>query len=168
MNNSKDIRKDIRIDLDSSVWGPHGWFFIDSICLSYPTNPTNDEKEHYKNFFYSFPTIIPCYKCRIHFNEYLNTNPLTDTILESKENLINWVLIAHNRIRTKDIKLEEFYNYYNDKYKINVQNDTCKITCGLKQPTNLYKPNNNYKYLSVVLFGIVIGLSLYLLRINQR
>jgi len=162
--------KDIRIDLDSSIWGPNGWFFIDSICLSYPLNPTLSEKEQYKNFFYSFPIILPCSKCRIHFNEYLMTNPLDEQILSSKENLINWILIAHNRIRKKSIKLEEYFSYYNDRYNMNVKNETCKSTCGLKQ-SNYHNNNNNiirYKFISIILFGIIIALSLYLVRINQK
>ena len=167
------LSKDIRIDLDSSIWGPNGWFFIDSICLSYPLNPTFSEKEQYKNFFYSFPVILPCFKCRIHFNEYLMSNPLNDQILSSKDNLINWILTAHNRIRNKSIGLEEFYSYYNNKYNINVQKETCKTTCGLKQYNNLHNNHNNhnikqYKLISILLFGIIIALSLYLVRINQK
>ena len=159
--------KDIRIDLESSIWGPNAWFFIDSICLSYPLNPTNNEKKQYKKFFYSFPVILPCFKCRIHFNEYLLDNPLNDHILSSKDNLINWILGAHNRIRDKPIRLEDFFSYYNNKYNINVKNDACISTCGLKQPNN-YNNNNKYKLISILLFGIIIALSLYLLRTNQK
>ena len=73
----------MRIDLPSEIWGPSGWFFIDSICLSYPNNPTELEKKQYRKFFYSFPIILPCSKCRIHFNEYIEMNPLNDEILIS-------------------------------------------------------------------------------------
>ena len=157
--------KDIRIDLDSNIWGPNGWFFIDSICLSYPINPTDIDKQQYKNFFYSFPNVLPCSKCRIHFNNYIIKYPLTDDILNSKENLIKWILTAHNNVRNKKINIEEFYSYYNDKYNINVKKDACKKTCGLKQVNNYN--TNYYKYFSIVLLAIIIGLSLYLLRVNQ-
>ena len=165
MNN---IPKDIRIDLDSKIWGPNGWFFIDSICLSYPLYPTESDKQQYKNFFYSFPNILPCAKCRMHFNEYINKNPLTDDILNSKETLIDWILNVHNKIRNKIISKEEFYTYYNDKYKVNVKSDTCQTTCGLKQYNNHSNSNNHYKYISIFFLAVIIALSLYLLRSNQK
>ena len=108
---------DNRIDLNSAIWGPSGWFFIDSIVLSYPKRPTDKQKQEYKNFFYSFPTILPCDKCREHFKKYIKKYPLSSKILESKDNFIIWILAAHNNIRKmqnkKDITLKEFYNYYN-------------------------------------------------------
>ena len=159
------LSKDIRIDLDSKIWGPNGWFFIDSISLSYPIHPSDIDKQQYKNFFYSFPNILPCSKCRIHFNDYINKNPLTDEILSSKEKLIKWILSSHNNIRDKQIDIEEFYLYYNDKYNINVKIDACKKKCGLKQYNN-HNPNY-YKYISIILLGIIVALSLYLLRTNQ-
>ena len=129
--------KDIRIDLDSKIWGPKGWFFIDSIVLSYPLNPTKIEKDQYKNFFYTFPIILPCAKCRVHFNEYIIKYPLNDQILSSK----------------------------------NIKKDNCVSTCGLKQINNHYKQRNNYeqtfKLLSIILFGVIISLSLYILRSMQ-
>jgi hypothetical protein len=165
-----DRSKDIRIDLESKVWGPKAWFFIDSVCLSYPLNPTQLEKQQYKNFFNSFPIILPCGKCRIHFNEYIIKHPLDDTVLSSKDNLIRWILNAHNNIRINNpIKLEEYYSYYNNKYNIDVKKDTCKSTCGLKHPlqdNNI--DDNKYKFISIILFGIIIAISLYLFRINQK
>jgi hypothetical protein len=188
--------KDIRTDLDSDIWGKHGWFFIDSIVLSYPQNPTPNEKLHYQYLFYSFPIVLPCAKCRTHFNQYLTSNPLDDAILSSKKKLIIWILNAHNNVNKinnkKIITLDEFYLYYNTKYNINVIKDTCKTTCGLKQPNIIQQkpnsnsnsnsnsnpnsnpnsnsklnPNLNYKYISIILFGFVIALGLCIFRQNQ-
>jgi hypothetical protein len=163
--------KDIRIDLDSKVWGPKGWFFIDSVVLSYPLNPNNVEKEQYKNYFYSFPVILPCTKCRVHFNEYINKYPLNDYILSSKKNMITWILNAHNNVPDSiRITIDEYYAYYNNKYNIDVQNDNCVSTCGVKQINNHMLKNKNeekYKFLSIILFGIIVSLSLYLLRSMQ-
>jgi len=167
-----NMTKDIRIDLHPNIWGGSGWLFSDAICLSYPSNPTDDEKQHYKNFFHAYPIILPCNKCRLHFNQYLKRNPLNDKILSSKDKLINWILGARNNVNQingkKEIKIEEFYKFYNDKFKIDVRNDTCTNTCGLKQNSNkVSKEIYNYKFLSIVLFGIIISLSLYLIRSNQ-
>ena len=164
--------KDIRTDLNPEIWGPFGWFFSDSICLSYPTNPTINEKQQFKNYFNALSYILPCTKCRTHFNQYITKHPLNDSILESKDKLIKWFLGVHNnvnRINNKsEISLEEFYSYYNKKFNMNVKNDTCKVTCGLKQiePNTNQNISNKYdfKLISIVLFGIIIALSLYILR----
>jgi len=172
--------KDIRTDLNPEIWGPFGWFFFDSICLAYPKNPTQNEKQQYKNFFYAVPYILPCTKCRNHFNQFITKYPLNDNILKSKNNLIRWILSAHNnvnRINNKsEITLQEFYSYYNKKFNMNVKKDTCKVTCGLKQSEPIIKPINNnitktnkydFRLISIFLFGIIVALSLFLLRLNH-
>jgi len=170
------LSKDIRIDLDSEIWGPSGWFIIDSICLSYPSNPTVLDKQQYKNYFYALPYVLPCTKCRKHFNEYITNNPLDEYVLQSRDNLIKWILNAHNNVNKnnnkKYIGIEEFYSFYNSKYKMDVKKDTCKNTCGFKNVNDksnniIQKKDPNYKVLSIILFGIVIALSLYLFRCNN-
>ena len=169
-----NFSKDIRTDLNPEVWGPFGWFFSDSICLSYPNNPTQNEKQQYKNYFYALPYILPCTKCRKHFNQYITKYPLNDYVLNSKDNLIKWVLGAHNNVNKinnkNNITLEEFYSYYNKKFNMDVKKDTCKVTCGLKknEPIVNNSPGGfDFKFISIILFGIVISLSLYLLRCTQ-
>jgi len=169
------ISKDIRTDLNSNIWGPSGWFFLDSVCLSYPNKPTNIEKKYYKNFFNSFPYILPCEKCRCHFNKYLKSNPLDENILKSKDNLVEWFLKAHNNVNKindkKKISLEEMFFYYNNKYNMDVKKDTCKVTCGLQQnnlSNDSKKDNYDYKIISIILFGIIIALSLFLIRSYQN
>ena len=166
-----DILKYDRTDLNSDIWGPSGWFFAESICLAYPNNATLEEKKQYKKFFYSFPKILPCSKCRKHFFEYITTNPLTDNVLSSKENLIIWILNAHNNVNRinskKRIELKDFYEYYNDKYKMDVKTETCKVKCGLNNPEikeNFVDNIYDFKLISIVLFGIVVSLSLYIFR----
>ena len=118
--NIKNININNRINLDPEIWGGKGWFFIESICLAYPTNPTEEEKKQYKIFFYTIPIVGPCNKCRQHFNKFINKYPLNDTILKSKENLILWILSAHNNIR-----------------KINNQKQISLERCGLKNPVKV-------------------------------
>ena len=39
--------------MDPKIWGPPGWLFLHTITFNYPTNPTEEDKKYYKNFFYS-------------------------------------------------------------------------------------------------------------------
>jgi len=56
-----------RNNLLPTVWGPKGWFFLDSIALGYPENPSDDEKLAAKNMINSLQHLLPCYGCRVHF-----------------------------------------------------------------------------------------------------
>lgn len=106
--------------LDPTVWGPHGWFFLESICLSYPDSPSNEEKRHIKDFFYSLQHVLPCPACREHYSQHLNAHPLTDNVVSSRANLVPWILAIHNRVRHSNgqppISTQAFFNYYQEQY----------------------------------------------------
>ena len=53
--------------LQPQIWGPHGWKFIHYVSLGYPENPTINDKNFYKNFYYSLQDVLPCEKCRINY-----------------------------------------------------------------------------------------------------
>ena len=36
------------------IWGPHGWKFLHYLSFGYPMNPTTEQKNQYKTFFYHF------------------------------------------------------------------------------------------------------------------
>ena len=37
--------------MDPTVWGPKLWFFIHTLALNFPTNPTFEEVKAYESFF---------------------------------------------------------------------------------------------------------------------
>jgi hypothetical protein len=192
INNINNINKinniNNRISLDPEIWGGKGWFFLDSICLAYPDNPTEEEKKQYKNFFYAMPIVGPCNKCRQHYKKFINKYPLNDTILKSKENLILWILSAHNNVRKinnqKQISLKEFYEFYNNIYKTDVKLVGCKDKCELTTlPDKMFKTKEHMKqdshiesytkqnspnnFFSLIFFGVIIALSLFMYRSIQ-
>ena len=99
------------------LWGPHAWYFLDSIILTYPNNPTDIEKNNYKNFFISLKNILPCISCRNNYEYNLIKYPLTDEVLKSRSNMIDWILNIHNDIRQEHKKSkftrDDYSNYYN-------------------------------------------------------
>ena len=148
----------MHIHLDPNIWGPHAWILFDSICISYPEIPTEEEKKHYKQFFYSLIYVLPCDKCKKHFKNHLKKHPLDDMILSDRENMIKWLLNIHNNIskenRKKDITLNKFYKYYDKLYK-----NICSGRCNIKVKKKNY--NIIYKRLIFILFGIIIIYILY-------
>jgi hypothetical protein len=143
------------MNLNPNVWGPHAWFFLDSIVLSLPNNLSYEQKNIYKNFFTSLKDILPCEGCREHFKQNLIKFPLTDTILSKKENIIKWLLSIHNNIRKNDekktqISIKQFFEYYNKQYDKNYNK-------------NIKECNIKY-YISIIIILILILIIFYKFR----
>jgi hypothetical protein len=108
----------MRHSFDPTIWGPHAWFFLETITLGYPTNPTEKEKSNTKNFFYALQFVIPCEKCRVNYSEHLHKYPLSNNVLENRDNLFNWIVNIHNSVDpNKIISHKETYDYYNSKFE---------------------------------------------------
>jgi len=116
-----------RINIDATTWGPKGWFFIDTIITSYPNNPTNEDMRLFKKFLVSLKDVLPCEKCRYHYNDFLEKNPLDSDVLSSRDLLVEWILKCHNNVRKiqnkSEITLDDFYDYYIKENNLNVNKE---------------------------------------------
>lgn len=115
---SSDIKNE-RIDLNPTKWGPKAWYFLDSIGLSFPDNPSPEELNSAIQFIKSLKHLIPCNKCRCHYNEFIVKFPpeqIKDGIMFRK-----YLLALHNNIRRingqKTIGESEMVRYYINQYK---------------------------------------------------
>jgi len=86
------------------VWGPHGWKFIHYVTIGYPSNPTNDIKKQYLEFFTALQYVIPCSICGNNFKQHLKEYPLTDAILSNKKKFIDWGIQMHNLVNISNNK----------------------------------------------------------------
>ena len=106
--------------LDPSIWGPHFWFFIHTIIISYPHHPNDVTKKKYYDFIMNLPTFIPNETIGNNFSELLNQYPITP-YLDNRESFVKWAHFIHNKINEKlekpKITLEEFYIQYYELYK---------------------------------------------------
>lgn len=91
-------------NIEPSIWGPSGWTFMHYITLSYPDEPTYQDKTNMKNFFNNVKNVLPCEKCRINFDKHLEKYPLSDDILNSRFDLINWLINIHNEVNIMNNK----------------------------------------------------------------
>ena len=57
--------------LDSNVWGPHYWFFLHTIALTYPHNPNEVVKKKYYDFIQNLHLFIPVEKIGNERNVFL-------------------------------------------------------------------------------------------------
>ena len=106
----------MRINLNPKKWGPNTWNFLESCVIGYPDNPTNENKNNFKNFFYSLIDVLPCEKCRFNYKIHINKYPLTDEILSNKDDLFKWILNIHNLSSKKNYNFTDSIKYYNNYY----------------------------------------------------
>ena len=107
---------------NSSIWGPHYWFFLHTCAFTYPKNPNAITKKIYYDLIQNFSRFIPVEKVSSDFEKLLLEYPI-QPYLDDKDSLITWVWFIHNKINEKleksKITLEQFYNNYFDNYKSN-------------------------------------------------
>lgn len=77
--------------IDPEYWGKSGWIFLNSIALTY--EPIY--KENYRQFILQLPYILPCKTCGENLKKNMST---LDNALQSKKNLIQWLINVRNDI----------------------------------------------------------------------
>ena len=138
--------------LDPEVWGPHYWFFLHTITMTYPKHPNASTKKKYYEFIQNLPLFIPVEKISGEFTKLLTKYPVAP-YLDTSESFIRWMHFIHNKINEKlekpKVSLNDFYVSYYEKYKPkNVQ------------MLEYYKIKEKVIYIMVLL--LIIGLIYYL------
>ena len=109
-----------QLRLDPTVWGPHFWFFLHTLALSYPHHPNAVTKKKYYELIQNLPLFIPIESNGNGFEKLLDEYPVT-AYLDSRESLVKWLHFIHNKINEKlekpKITLNEFYFRYYEEYK---------------------------------------------------
>ena len=82
-----------------SIWGSQLWYIMHLISFEYPINPTEYDKRIYHDFYTSLKDVIPCEDCKKHYREHITRYPLTPH-LDSRDNLVKWVIQVHNFVNT--------------------------------------------------------------------
>ena len=107
----------MRQNFDPLIWGPHAWFFLETITMSYPESPSEEDKKNIKIFFNSLKFVIPCEKCRNNYISHLEKYPLDDNNVKSRDNLFKWIVDIHNSVDiNKQRTYQETANFYMKSY----------------------------------------------------
>ena len=85
------------MNLDSKVWGPHYWFVLYSIAITYPNTPNNITKKKYYEFIQNLPLFLPHDEISNYFSNMLTKYPVTP-YLDSRDSFTRWIHFIHNRI----------------------------------------------------------------------
>ena len=105
--------------MDPKIWGPKLWFVIHTLALNYPDNPSYDQKRIHEDFFNSLVFLIPCDKCRIHYRQHINNNPVVNH-LKNSDTLFRYTIDLHNEVnKTLNKRLysyDEAVKFYRIEY----------------------------------------------------
>ena len=118
--------------MEPNIWGPPAWLFLHSITFQYPETPTFADKENYRVFFEKIQYVLPCPTCRAHYTENVNRNPIR---LNSRKELIEWLIDIHNEVNKKNgkkvLQYDEVYKQYNEIYEYEDVSNKTNFNIGL-------------------------------------
>ncbi len=141
------------------VWGKHVWKALHYITLGYPENPTKEQKEKYKAFFILLKDTLPCSVCADHYAENLKKMPITDTVLESRESLVKWLIDFHNVVN--EMKNKPIIKYIDARKLIDTDEQCVQPTIEKftdeSNTKNIIETKTNQKPLFILL-GLLISL----------
>jgi len=151
--------------MDPNIWGPSAWVFLHTITLTYPHNPTNQDKKNYKLFFYNLANVLPCTYCSHNYSIHLKQLPI-DSFLANKKSLVQWLLQIHN-LTNNNLKKNIIFTMddFTQKYR-NIYNKTDYSQTHISQTNTIL---NQYSFLKILPFIIItIIIILILLFIFQK
>jgi hypothetical protein len=82
----------------TTVWGPSMWHFLHTMSFNYPVNPTEADKEHYREFVVNLQYVLPCKYCRQNLANNLKVLPLNKCNMKSRDTFSRYVYKLHELV----------------------------------------------------------------------
>lgn len=105
---------------DPIVWGPHFWFILMTMAVSYPLKANEVTQKKYYDFITNLPLFIPHPQIGNKFSSLIDQYPVSP-YLEGKDSFLKWVHFIHNKINVQlgkdEITMTEALDAYYDMYK---------------------------------------------------
>jgi hypothetical protein len=100
---------------DPKIWGPHYWFFLMTVAMSYPDTPNAVTKRKYYDFIMNLPIFIPNPDIGSRFGQLIDKYPVSP-YLDNKESFVKWIHFIHNKVNVSIGKEEISYSQAFDQY----------------------------------------------------
>ena len=108
------------MNLNPKIWGPHYWFVLYTICMTYPITPNDIAKKKYYDFIQNLPLFLPHNDISDEFSKLLTNYPCTP-YLDSRDSLLRWIHFIENRVNISMGKpttsFKESMGSYHNNYK---------------------------------------------------
>ena len=128
------------------AWGPHYWFFLHTLAMTYPHRPNAVTKKKYYEFIQNLPLFLPVEQISGEFSKIIEKYPIMP-YLDNRDSFVRWMHFIHNKINEKlekpQISLNDFFVKYYDEYK--TQDEKLSQYNKIKE--------------KLIYFGIIIGIS---------
>lgn len=106
--------------LDPKVWGPHYWFFLHTVAMTYPHHPNAVTKKKYYEFIQNLPLFVPVEHISKELEQLIDQYPITP-YLDNRDSFVRWMHFVHNKINEKlekpVLSLNDFFVEYYNAYK---------------------------------------------------
>jgi hypothetical protein len=106
--------------LDPKIWGPHYWFFLHTLAMTYPHHPNAVSKKKYYEFIQNLPLFIPVEQISKELEQLIDKYPITP-YLDNRDSFVRWMHFIHNKINEKlekpQLSLNDFFVEYYNAYK---------------------------------------------------
>ena len=139
--------------LDPKIGGPHFWFVLHTIAITYPYTPNEVTKKKYYDFIQNLPLMIPVDEIGNTFSQFLDRYPVTP-YLDSRQSFTKWMHFIHNKINSAigvpEMTMEESMTAYYEHYKP-------KEVKNAEQR----KRREKYAFVGIVIAVIALGAFLY-------
>lgn len=107
-------------NLEPKIWGPHYWFFLHTVAITYPHHPNAVTKKKYYEFVQNLPLFIPVEQISKEMEKMIDLYPITP-YLDNRDSFVRWMHFIHNKINEKlekpQITLNDFFVQYYNEYK---------------------------------------------------
>jgi len=112
---------DLRRNFNPKIWGPGSWDLVHLVAMSYPPNPSTQDRQNYRSFFLSLGDILPCEKCRQNYKAHCSRYNV-DWYLNNNRDLLKWTVAIRNCVEVSlggkpKFTVENVTEYYNKKQK---------------------------------------------------
>jgi hypothetical protein len=106
--------------LDPKVWGPHYWFFLHTVAMTYPHHPNSITKKKYYEFIQNLPLFVPVENISKELEQLIEKYPVSP-YLDNRDSFVRWMHFLHNQINEKlekpSMSLNDFFVQYYNQYK---------------------------------------------------
>ena len=136
----------------TAVWGPMLWSYLHTMSFNYPTEPTRENKTHYREFIINLKNVLPCKFCRLNLTKNLKELPLTMNDMKSRETFSRYVYNLHEHIN-KMLNKSSGLSYADVRDRYENFRSRCTTTEPNKESTKEPNKESKEKGCTVPLYG---------------
>ena len=125
----KSCDYDNRANIHPAIFGKVFWPFLYYTAWSYPKeNPSHCLQEKFRELFENLKYYLPCEKCRAHFMQNVQKNPVKNH-LKNRETLLRWIVNLESTINKSLGKSPVYYNQVYEKLNLetNIQSKNMEV-----------------------------------------